>query len=385
MYHVFGHLDKLLPLEELEPEEIANIECDEGADIALEEGVRSGVFIDRILPDEDMVVQVDGVKLSGPTLPTINRHWGRLEAQEHYHSQGILHRDLFDDVDWDSTERVMTRAPEMFSVWVTKQVSGFCGSNHMLNHIYGDVVDRCPNCGCSPERANHMLHCRNPDRSAVFTSSVMKLTEWLHRQQTDFELILLIKDYLLARGDRTMLSFCRPNSIYRQLRHLHDQIGYDNFLEGRICKLYRSMRQLDISRRRLRKHAGHWCNGLVLHLLQITHRQWTYRCQTVHYKGADGLTEEQQHKIMRDCEDLLWTDPSILQPEDRHLLSVDFEELGNSPAIMHQLWISEMEAATSAARLAEAQQEQVIWEEPQLDTPVDTEGSIRFRRRRKKM
>jgi hypothetical protein len=51
MYHVFGHLDKLLPLEELEPEEIANIECDEGADIALEEGVRSGVFIDRILPD----------------------------------------------------------------------------------------------------------------------------------------------------------------------------------------------------------------------------------------------------------------------------------------------------------------------------------------------
>jgi hypothetical protein len=144
------------------------------------------------------------------------------------------------------------------------------------------------------------------------------------------------------------------------------------------------MRQLDISRRRLRKHAGHWCNGLVLHLLQITHRQWTYRCQTVHYKGADGLTEEQQHKIMRDCEDLLWTDPSILQPEDRHLLSVDFEELGNSPAIMRQLWISEMEAATSAARLAEAQQEQVIWEEPQLDTPVDTEGSIRFRRRRKK-
>ena len=51
---------------------------------------------------------------------------------------------------------------------------------------------------------------------------------------------------------------------------------------------------------------------------------------------------------------------------------------------MRQLWISEMEAATSAARLAEAQQEQVIWEEPQLDTPVDTEGSIRFRRRRKK-
>jgi hypothetical protein len=82
MYHVYGHLDRLLPLEELEPEETANIECDEGADVALEEGVRTGVYIDRILPDEDMVVQVDGVKLSGPTLPTINRHWDawRLES-----------------------------------------------------------------------------------------------------------------------------------------------------------------------------------------------------------------------------------------------------------------------------------------------------------------
>jgi hypothetical protein len=63
------------------------------------------------------------------------------QHREHYHCQGVLHHDLFDEVDWDSTERVMTRAPEMFLVWVTKQVSGFCGSNHMMNLIYGDVVD----------------------------------------------------------------------------------------------------------------------------------------------------------------------------------------------------------------------------------------------------
>jgi hypothetical protein len=145
------------------------------------------------------------------------------------------------------------------------------------------------------------------------------------------------------------------------------------------------MRQLDISKRHLRKHAGHWCNGLVLHLLQITHHQWTYCCQTVHYKGTDGLTEEQQqHKIMRECENLLWTDPSILLPEDRHLLSVDFEALGNSPVIMRQLWISEMEAATSASQLNNAQREQIIWEDPMLDTPINTEGSIRFRRHCKK-
>jgi hypothetical protein len=52
---------------------LANI-CDEEADIALSEGVRLGHYIDRVLPDEDFVVQVDGEKLSGPTQPAINRH-----------------------------------------------------------------------------------------------------------------------------------------------------------------------------------------------------------------------------------------------------------------------------------------------------------------------
>ena len=78
--------------------------------------MRRSHYIDRVLPDEDFVVQVDGEKLSGPTLPAINRHWGRVEAREHHHNQGILNRDLFDEVDWDSTEQVMTHAPEMLSV-----------------------------------------------------------------------------------------------------------------------------------------------------------------------------------------------------------------------------------------------------------------------------
>jgi hypothetical protein len=130
---------------------------------------------------------------------------------------------------------------------------------------------------------------------------------------------------------------------------MHDDLGYNNFLEGCICSLYLSMGQLDIERRRLRKHAAHWCNGLILQLLQITHRQWTYRNQTAHYKARDGLTESQQVEIMRHCEDVLWTDPFTLLPEDRGLLEVDFEALGDGPAVARQMWIAEMDAATKAA------------------------------------
>jgi hypothetical protein len=51
----------------------------------------------------------------------------------------------------------MKKESEMFSVWVTKQVSDFCGTNQMLSMLYGNVVDRCPNCGHTPdEKSSHM-------------------------------------------------------------------------------------------------------------------------------------------------------------------------------------------------------------------------------------
>jgi hypothetical protein len=384
MFHVYGHLDQLLRWEELTLEEQVNVECDHLAEDALLAGAESGVFIDRVLPDEDLVVRVGGEKVSGATTAVITRHWGDHVARQHYHDRGIVHWDLFPTVYWDGVEKVMKKVPEMFSVWVTKQVSGFCGTNHMLSVMYGDVVDRCPNCGHVPEKSSHIPLCRDPGRTLMFRRSVDTLVTWLEKQQTDIELILLIRQFLLSRGSRTMSSFCRPNSPYLHLASMHDDLGYNNFLEGRICTLYLSMRQLDIERRRLRRHAAHWCNGLILQLLQITHRQWTYRNQTVHYKARDGLTESQQLEIMQHCEDVLWTDPSTLLPEDRGLLEVDFEELGDGPAVARQMWLAEMDAAAKAARVAEGVFITEQGSAVRLDTPVDTEGSIRFRRRKRR-
>jgi hypothetical protein len=132
-----------------------------------------------------------------------------------------------------------------------------------------------------------------------------------------------------------------------------NKIGFQNMMEGRILKLFYSARVADIQRLRLRKHGGHWCNRLILQLLQITHRQWTFRNGTVHLKGPDGLTVAQQHSLADKCEALLWTDPSTLLSEDRYLLDVNFEELDESSASSRQMWLAEMDAARCAARYAD--------------------------------
>ena len=273
MFHVYGHMDRFLSANERSDEENVNVDCDALAETALSDGVLSGEFIDLILPDEDIVALVDETKITGNATPQILRHWGDSVARAHYVSQGILTDHSFDCVDWDGAEEVLDRSPEMFGVWAAKQTSGTCGVNHILRHFVPGTVDECPNCGTSPERATHLYVCSDRHRTAVFHSSVTALSDWLVEQRTDGELVMLIVQYLRSRGKRTMLSFCSLYSRYRGLAAMQDSIGFRNFLEGRIATLFRHHRQQDISRRHLRKHTGHWVKGLILQLLQVSHRQ----------------------------------------------------------------------------------------------------------------
>ena len=111
-----------------------------------------------------------------------------------------------------------------------------------------------------------------------------------------------------------------------------DLLGFRNLLEGRIPRLFYDIRLADIKRRHLSKHASHLCTGLILQLLQITHRQWTFCNGTVHLNGPDGLSPTQTKSLARRCEDLLWTDTSTLLDEDKYLLDLDFDDLGDGTA-----------------------------------------------------
>jgi hypothetical protein len=101
------------------PTERLNCDCDKLAGKALSYALEHGRYIDRVLPDEDLVVLLDGSKVSGLYEKTITRNWGDNEARLHYHEKGIVPLDLFDKVYWDGIEKVLGCCPEMFLVWAT--------------------------------------------------------------------------------------------------------------------------------------------------------------------------------------------------------------------------------------------------------------------------
>ena len=94
----------------------------------------------------------------------------------------------------------------------------------------------------------------------------------------------------------------------------------------------------------------------------------------------------QTKSFARRCEDLLWTDPSTLFDEDKYLLELDFDDLGDGTAASRQMWISEMEAASAAARNSGIEESDDFAGDtfPAPPAPVDTAGSIRFRRCRRR-
>ena len=95
---------------------------------------------------------------------------------------------------------------------------------------------------------------------------------------------------------------------------------------------------------------------------------------------------------MEKIKDLTWTDHGDLLPEDRPLLEGDFAALAVSTATDKEFWVASMETAVAAAgghvrlkrrcdRLEVARRSvNAVNGEPS----VDTEGSMRFWRRRKK-
>ena len=165
-------------------------------------------------------------------------------------------------------------------------------------------------------------------------------------------------------------------------------------MEGRICRLWVDAQDMCVKELNLRRSAESWAKGFMRRLLLTTHRQWIFRNSAVHHR-VEGLTLKEHEELMKKCEEYILLEPLDLLPEHRDLLRTDFVELGEGPAINRQYWIADMEAAVEAAehvRQGRAQAIRTRYESntmhnvgsTRVDVVVENEGSIRWRRRRRR-
>jgi hypothetical protein len=154
--------------------------------------------------------------------------------------------------------------------------------------------------------------------------------------------------YLLAGGTHTITSLLKPTSRLGVEARFHDCLGWNCFLEDRLCALWVEYRAQHIQRANLKQSADFLAQGLMQRLLQITHAQWAYRNATVHLEVKGRWTAAAHETILETMEGFLYTDPEQLLEENCHLLFSDLAAIASSPIKDKLEWISEIDYALGA-------------------------------------
>mmetsp|Transcript_10824 Transcript_10824/g.23497 ORF Transcript_10824/g.23497 Transcript_10824/m.23497 type:complete len:306 (+) Transcript_10824:46-963(+) len=139
---------------------------------------------------------------------------------------------------------------------------------------------------------------------------------------------------------------------YVRLAEEHDDLGWTNFIEGRISRKFFEIQLQFYVTKRSRKSAGKWTAGLIERLIGLIHSQWLYRNSQIHYAAHyGGETRREYDEIMRTISHLVAdTDPEDLLPEDSKLMEIDFNQLAKANSNVRRNWASAVVAARTAVR-----------------------------------
>ena len=309
--------------------------------------------MDPIFPDEDIILSTGTTKIRSSIKNEIYKHWGKISARDLFSRRDKVTPSAFDLINWDIMPKVMKEFPKTFQDWITRHISDFNGCNRYLSRLKPTVKNVCPSCGCTNEDTKHITRCKDSTRTVLYLEGAQQIRDWLVSNNAPSQLASLYHSYLISRGEETMESLLPPHSPYSLVAQAQDLIGFDNLLVGRLPNILSSTMEpvLEALNRR-GVSSSKWAKDLSRQLLLFTHRQWTYRNTTVHYKPSEGKTVAEHEAIDQQVRSLRHLPVNTLLPHHRHLLNKeDFTKLLSGSTTAKQFWIAEVQSSLAEAAL----------------------------------
>ena len=127
-----------------------------------------------------------------------------------------------------------------------------------------------------------------------------------------------------------------------------DEIGWIDFMEGKISKHFLRIQQTYLAGSNSRINGRDWVTHFIKELLTISHTQWLYRNITLHDRKKGFLIATQLAKLIKDIELLHDTPVDAVPSESQFLFEFDIDELRSSDASHHEHWIAAIKAARRA-------------------------------------
>jgi hypothetical protein len=169
--HVYGHLDDHKTFLELTLPQKLNVMADKLAKECLLDQIRKKNCWGYTYPLEHVRIWIGGKKVTSSIKSALYIDWGHKPAVTLFQRRKIVNTYWFRKIAWTYVGKAMETYPQMFRLWVTKQVSGFNGTNRQLSCFQTDCINKCPCCGHNDEPASHLTRCTNPGRRKVFQRS----------------------------------------------------------------------------------------------------------------------------------------------------------------------------------------------------------------------
>ena len=350
--HIDGHQDDGKLYSQLDRWAQLNIDCDTLAKAALKRYHRHNKINKDSFPHEVLIMRVRSEKITGDIGIPLRNEVSRIQMRSFLHKNNRLQCQNFDQVDWNAMNHKMNTTPTHHKIWITKHLSGFCGTNKCKNHRDSTQTTMCPCCK-NPniiEDTRHILHCTDPQREELWSDSLQDLEKWLWSRQTEPTLLASIITYIKYRGTISFYTATKNNYSLQVLASEQDAIGWDNFMEGRISLQFCEQQREYYIEQESRSSGIKWASDLISQLLLMIKTQWLHRNAVVHKRRRDGLKLEEGQRISNEIIDIIQEGTEVIDEEDQYLLDHSIEEINAWKGAKKKIWIRSMQAAKNLKR-----------------------------------
>ena len=141
--HVYGHFDNHTSFDALTLPQQLNVIADTLAGDALKSARLAHQYCQPLYPRELVQVFIAGQKATSSFRTALYDAWGTQVARDLFHCRKVIPSKYFHLVNWEAVHDVMPALPQMYRVWVTKHISGFCGTNKQLSRMHKSTPNRC--------------------------------------------------------------------------------------------------------------------------------------------------------------------------------------------------------------------------------------------------
>lgn len=306
--------------------------------------------------DEVKLVHDPSAKLLRRLHEPAMRDW--LSREDHFR----MSSDGFDFVDWDAVAKSLSGFPEMFKVWAAKHMSHFCGVGRMqLRYGFWDH-SRCPRCQQVDETTMHVLVCPNDSAGLEWRCRVTDIGLWLLEVDTHPSIRQCILDSLAPRSTNTLFS-TYADQICAVAATEQDEIGWQNFVEGKISKTWGDLQFLYYQEQFSNRSVDRWTSGLVTRLLELTHGMWIHRNNILHAVDAQGLPLQQARELEADIHAEFRQGTDGLARRDYHFIRRGLDDVMSMSVIDKRGWLRGISLARESqvtAPPAHQQQQQMM-------------------------